>query len=319
MATTEMVEIFNVLARRVRRAGVRLYRTPKSKHVFTQQEHLTVLIFKTMTRSSYLQLEMLSPLVLSRTMDSTTSCKAARRFGPQVLHRLLVACLPAIRGRIVAIDSTGFSTSTRSPYYTHRIFADKPCGFVKATLLVDTRTTAVLAAKIHIIPRHDLRDAQIVRHHRGAKHLVADKAYDAEWFHELLEELGLQPHIPSRTNVRKGFWRKKHAKKYREHIYHRRPLIETTNSVVKRRWGGNVAAHRITMIRIEILLKLVLHNLTITARKSFVYLMMSTQLWRCAAMHRALETFLIAPRSALCNGKAPPWLRRKDQEGMAQC
>jgi hypothetical protein len=221
---------------------------------------------------------MLTPCVLGKEMHFTTPQKASRRFGPRLLARLLVACLPAVRGRIVAIDSTGFSTSTRSPYYTHRIFADKPCGFVKATLLVDTRTTAVLAAKIHLIPRHDLRDAHIVRHHQGAKHLVADKAYDAEWFHELLEELGLQPHIPSRVNTRRGFWRKKHAKNYQQRIYHRRPLIETTNSVVKRRWGGTVAAQTVVTIRVEILLKLLLHNLTLCVKKTILWMRISTGL-----------------------------------------
>jgi len=281
MAAVTVVDLFNVLARRIRRAGVRTYRTPKSKHCFTQHEHLTVLVFKTLTRSSYRDIEMLAPLLLSRTMDHSTPEKAARRLGPQLLLRLLVICLPSTRGKIVAIDSTGFSTSNRSPYYTHRIFADKPCGFVKVTLLVDTRTTAILAAKIHIIPRHDLRDAHIVRHHRGAKHLVADKAYDAEWFHELLQELGLQAHIPMRKNARKGFWRKKHAKRFKGRIYNKRPLVETTNSVVKRRWGGTVAAHKIIMIRIEILLKLLVHNLVLSTRQLTCWLIISTGLVQC--------------------------------------
>jgi transposase len=277
MPTTATVDIFNVLARRVRRAGVRPYRTPKSKRVFTQHEHLTVLVFKTMTRSSYEQLESLSSLLLGKTMDATTPCKAARRFGPRLLHRILVACLPAVRGRIVAIDSTGFSTSNRSPYYTHRIFADNPCGFVKVSLLVDTRTTAVLAAQIHIVPRHDVRDARrLALEAQGAKHLTADKAYDAEWLHELLHELGITPHIPRRERVKKGFYRNKHAKTFREHIKRRRSLVETTNSIVKRRWGGHVTAQNIVMIRIEILLKLILHNLNICVKTTY-YLMMSTE------------------------------------------
>jgi hypothetical protein len=99
MATTKTVQIFNLLARRVRRARVRQYRTPKSKHVFTQHEHLTVLVFKTLTRASTRTVEMLAPLVLGRSMDHSTPGKAARRLGPALLHRLLVACLPAIRGR----------------------------------------------------------------------------------------------------------------------------------------------------------------------------------------------------------------------------
>ena len=107
MAAVTVVDLFNVLARRIRRAGVRTYRTPKSKHCFTQHEHLTVLVFKTLTRSSYRDIEMLAPLLLSRTMDHSTPEKAARRLGPQLLLRLLVICLPSTRGKIVAIDSTG--------------------------------------------------------------------------------------------------------------------------------------------------------------------------------------------------------------------
>ena len=279
MATTETVQIFKLLARRVRRAGVRRYRTPRSKHTFSQHEHLTVIVFKTMTRASYRTLELLAPLVLGKTMDHTTPQKAARRFGPRLLARLLVACLPAVRGRIVALDSTGFSTTTRSPYYTRRFFTRAPCGFVKCSILVDTRTTAILAAAIHVVPRHDIRDAHILAPAAaGARHLVADKAYDAEWLHRLLEELGVQPHIPVRAGARRGRWRRRHTRRFSMRIFHRRPLVETTHSVVKRRWGGSVAARRAAMIRVEILARLVLHNLTLNIKNFMAWLMMSTGL-----------------------------------------
>ena len=277
MATTSTVQIFNLLARRVRRARVRPYRTTKSKHVFTQHEHLTVLVFKTLTRASTRTVEMLAPLVLGRNMDHSTPGKAARRLGPALLHRLLVACLPAVRGRIVALDSTGFSRSTRSPYYTRRFFTRAPCGFVKCSILVDTRTTAILAAAIHVVPRHDIRDARrLAPAAAGAHHFVADKAYDAEWLHALLEELGVQPHIPVRAGARRGRWRRRHTKRFSMRVFHQRPLVETTHSVVKRRWGGSVAARNVVMIRVEILLKLVAHNLTLCLRNLPFYWMMST-------------------------------------------
>lgn len=277
MATTKWLEIFNLLMRRARRIRIDDYSCRTSKHTFTQFEHLSVLVFKTVCRASYRTLATIVPCVLGRDMHFTTPQKAARRLGPQLLLRLLRACLPAVRGRIVAIDSTGFSMDTRSPYFTHRIFAGKPRGFVKTSLLVDTRTTAILYAAMHIIPRHDIRDAHIVRHHRGAKHLVADKAYDAEWLHEQVHACGMRAHIPSRARARDGFWRKKHAKTFAQRIYNQRPLIETTNSVVKRRWGGNIAAHNIVMIRIEILLKLLTHNLFLI-RKSILWMRISTGL-----------------------------------------
>jgi hypothetical protein len=286
MATTDTVQIFNLLARRVARAGVRRFRTSKSKHTFSQHDHLTVLVFKSITHASTRTLEMLAPLVLSRSMDHSTPGKAARRLGPALLHRVLVACLPAIRGRIVAIDSTSFSTSTQSPYYTHRFFAHAPIGMVKCSVLVDTRTPAVLAAQIHVMPRHDIRDAaRLAQHARGAKHFVADKAYDAEWLHQLLSELEVQPHIPLRARARKGHYRRRHARSFKLRIFHQRPLVETTHSVVKRRWGGAVAAHRAVMIRVEILLKLITHNLTVCLRTLAIWLMMSTEL-----VIRALST-----------------------------
>ena len=48
-------------------------------------------------------------------------------------------------------------------------------------------------------------------------------------------------------------------------IFHRRPLVETTHSRETTR-GGSVAARRAAMIRVEILARLVLHNLTLNIK-----------------------------------------------------
>ena len=272
MPTLECINLFNVLMRRICRMGVREYRTPRSKHVFSQHDHLCVLVFKSITHSSLRTLEMLAPLILGKPMDHSTPEKAMKRLGVQLFYKVLVECLPSVRGRIVAVDSTGFSTSKQSPYYTYKFFGHTPKNFVKVSLLVDTRTTAVLWAQIHILPRHDIRDVKkLLAHTRGAKHFVADKAYDAEWLHEMLEDIGITPHIPERKWNKRGFWRKKHRKTFKLKIQHQRALIETTNSVVKRRWGGTISAQKIFNIRIEVLLKLITHNLTLCVKKIFGY------------------------------------------------
>ena len=277
MATTGLVEIFNVLTRRARRVGVRAYRTPKSKHCFTQHELLGVLVLKTIARASYRTLEMFVPSIVGKSMHFTTPHKAARRFGPRLLARLLVACLPAVRGKIVALDATGFSTSKQSEYYSWRIDNRRHRSFVKTSLLVDTRTLAVLACHTHILPRHELRDAYPLARHVHARHFVADKAYDSEQLHELLATAGVQAHIPTRARARRGFWRMKNARRFRQRIYGRRALIETVNSVVKRRFGSHMAAHGAAMRRIEILLKMISHNLLLTSRSATCWLMISTQ------------------------------------------
>jgi len=272
MATTGVVEFFNVLDRRIDRAGIDGV-SRRSCRAFTAREHLVVLVFKTVTKSSYRTLNMFVPLVLGREMHFTTPHKAARRFGPRVLTRLLVACLPSVRGRVLSLDSTGFSTDQRSGYYVWRIENGRQRRFIKVSFLVDTRTTAILGVAIHVLPRHELRDARVlIEHARGARHLTADKAYDAEWFHEQLHLLGIQAHIPLRARARKGFWRKKHAKTFQQRIYGRRAIGETTNSVVKRRWGGTMAARKVFMVRTEILLKVIVHNLTICLKRNYLIL-----------------------------------------------
>ena len=277
MATTGLVEIFNLLTRRARRVGVREYRTPKSKHCFTQHELLGVLVLKTVARASYRTLELFVPSIVGKAMHFTTPHKAARRFGTRLMARVLVACLPAVRGQVVALDATGFSTSKQSEYYTWRIDGTRHRAFVKTSLLVDTRTQAVLACRTHILPRHELRDAYRLAPMVQAHHFVADKAYDGEQLHELLAAAGVQAHIPTRARARRGFWRMKHARHFRKRIYGRRALVETVNSVVKRRFGSQMAAHGAAMRRIEVLLKVISYNLLLTRRSAAYWLMISTQ------------------------------------------
>lgn len=277
MATTGLVEVFNLLTRRARRVGVREYRTPKSKRTFTQHELLGVLVLRTIARASYRTLELFVPLVVGKPMHFTTPHKAARRFGTRLFARVLVACLPAVRGQVVALDATGFSTSTKSEYYTWRIDGARHRSFVKTSVLVDTRTLAVLACRTHIMPRSEIRDAYQLAPLVQARHFVADKAYDGEQLHELLAQAGVQAHIPTRVRAHRGFWRMKNARRFRQHIYGRRALVETVNSVVKRRFGGQMTAHGAAMRRIEVLLKLISHNLLLTSRSAVCWLMISTQ------------------------------------------
>ena len=62
-----------------------------------------------------------------------------------------------------------------------------------------------------------------------AKHLLADRGYDADWFREALQEKGIKPCIPSRKN-------RKREIRYDTALYKQRHKIE--NMFGKLKTGG---------------------------------------------------------------------------------
>ena len=93
--------------------------------------------------------------------------------------------------------------------------------------------------------------------------MLADKAYDAEWLHKYCFEKNIQTIIPKKKNVKRGFYRRKQMKNYSEEIYHRRSLIESGFSAIKRKYGSFVKGKSLTSINSELSCKALAHNLNL--------------------------------------------------------
>jgi hypothetical protein len=197
----------------------------------------------------------------------TTLHKFSKRAETRRLERLLLAFLEEARVRVLylAVDSTGFSSTSASTYYTrvlesrggrlggHRKGVETR-RYVKQTVAVEARKQLIVAVKFRRGPSGDSPDfVWTLKKVRPAglpvKLVVADKGYDAESNHEYAQEvLGARTAIPVRAASRpkikmRGKRRKRQAKSFDKKGYDsHRPKVETVNSVEKRTMGSNVLA-----------------------------------------------------------------------------
>jgi hypothetical protein len=152
-----------------------------------------------------------------------------------------------------AIDATGYTSSYSSKYYQKRLKQKVSCrSFLKSSILVHTPKQLILLPKNRVSPSNDSKDfIPILKRARALLinlwRIVADKAYDGETNIEFVQkDLKAEAVIPikegqstpSRSKRRKRMLRLWNSEKTRmNRKYHRRSLVETINSVVKRLFG----------------------------------------------------------------------------------
>jgi len=180
---------------------------------------------------------------------------------PLPFWQRLLAMTTSLQANVVAVDATTFTRSCPSFHYLKRIDRVKPIGRpVKLSILVNTRTKKILAAKFRSKPAGDCKDLPALLKNCKAKTLVADKGYDSEQVHQHLFERGIKAMIPLRKGARRGFYRRKAAKHFNLRIYHRREMPESSFSSLKRKFGTSVKCRSARTQRAEIYCRLLLQN-----------------------------------------------------------
>jgi len=96
--------------------------------------------------------------------------------------------------------------------------------------------------------------------------VVADKGYDSEKNHELInDDLGGNAIIPPRIYGSlwrsRGLYRKNMRRRFPIKLYHEREKIETVNSVQKRKFGDELRGRLLRMQRREMKAMDVVHNI----------------------------------------------------------
>lgn len=173
-----------------------------------------------------------------------------------------------------AQDSTGFSTVTYDRWFDQKhgkLAAEH--AWVKLHVMVGTATNVVTGVKVSsegdcpVLPELLAQTAKKFK----IKEVSGDKAYLSTKNLAAIDAVGAVPFIPFKSNST-GQNNSPHWKKMWAHFtlksddflkhYHRRSNVETTFSMIKRKFGESVRSKLPTAQTNEVLAKVLLHNLT---------------------------------------------------------
>jgi transposase len=226
-------------------------------------EHLSALLIRAFCRLSYRRVKQLLDLLEIRCPTKSSLQRTAAKLDSGFWQRVLIVTCGT--PYLAALDSTGLSRTSPSYHYLRRIDRKIPKIPIKLSSIIDTRRKKFCAAKIRVLPAHDIKDAQSLIKASKPRILVADKAYDANSLHIYCKEQNIQAHIPIRTwskpRHKNMSARQIAAKHFKKRTYHRREIAESGNSSIKRKYGSSVSSKKARTIRTEIYSRLACHNI----------------------------------------------------------
>ena len=175
-----------------------------------------------------------------------------------------------------AADSSGFMTSRFTRWYDHKYGVEREQhDWVKCHLMVGTKTNIVTAVEIQGRNTNDSimlpALASTTAHNFTMKEVSADKGYASKSNVEAIAALGAMPYISFASHHRGnggGTWEKMyHYFQFRRdeflQQYHKRSNVESTFSMMKRKFGDSVRSKTDTAMVNEVLCKILCHNLVV--------------------------------------------------------
>ncbi|WP_435318478.1 IS5 family transposase [Haloarchaeobius sp. TZWSO28] len=228
------------------RRAIARYSSKFSKRRYTLHQHIVLLCLKVRKNTTYRTLldeliempRIRSAIDLEEIPSPSTLCKAFNRLDMavwRVLLNLSVTLLPT--NGVVGIDASGFDRSHASKHYTKR--TKLTIQQLKVTLLVDTRSNAILDVHVTTTRKHDSKIApSLIKRNTGeVAVLLGDKGYDDQNIRALARETGVRPLIKHRefSSLHKAWNARLDAD-----LYGQRSQNETVNSRLKRKYGAFV-------------------------------------------------------------------------------
>jgi transposase len=174
-----------------------------------------------------------------------------------------------------ACDSSGFSTSRFARWFDAKWGVERrKAEWIKCHVMTGVRTNIVSAVDVN-----DSGDAPMFRQLAATtatnfkpEEFSADKAYSSFANLEFADGLGVVPYVPFKVNARgdnrPGIWETMYAHftlKRDEFLkrYHLRSNVESTFSMIKRKFGDAVRSKTDTAIKNEVLAKVLSHNVVV--------------------------------------------------------
>lgn len=257
------VKLVNKVKRLLRRANIPRYLHRFGPKTYELSEHLQALLMKAYCKLSYVRIKGLFDL-LGIKCPSKSALHYTMKKIPSAFWQKMLELTSSGMHYLAALDSTGFSRLNPSYHHLRKINGAIPKIPVKLSCIFDTNKKKFCAAKIRVLPAHDIKDARDLIMKANPKIIVADKAYDSNKLHEYCFVNNIQAHIPIRNYGKSKHnnhsARRKASKLFRLRTYHRRELIESGFFGLKHKYGNSVNSISALMIRAEIYSRLICYN-----------------------------------------------------------
>jgi transposase len=205
-----------------------------------------------------------------------------------ILHDLIVKSSLPLKSVEVdfAVDSSGFTSSRLESWFEHRYGSDTTARhhtWVKAHIMCGVKTNVVTAIEIHGRNAADVRQlpalVQATAQNFPVAEVSADKAYGSVKNANTITSVGGTPFIAFKRNSTgtepgPSAWGKMFGyfmyrrDEYLQH-YHKRSNVESTFSMIKRKFGDFVRSKTDVAMVNEVLAKVLCHNLVVLIHESF--------------------------------------------------
>lgn len=300
---TKLIRFVRRAMKIIKKARIPLRASKFSNHLYNNHIHLVLHMLRVSTRMSYQRFfewienftKLWPVLGIASVPHFTTLQKFTVRCPkPYLDHFILMSGLNDNKDpRTASIDSTGFTLTNASFYYTvviktrQKTRSGRPRSrrlikkYLKVTFLVDVHFQTILAVSIRRGPDNDNKDfvrsfRQIEKDGPSIGMVLADKGYDSEANHEYIHDMiGADTIIPARQSKyedykTRGKYRKMMKAGYDKTVYRKRNISETINSVLKRRMGDCVRAKNVLNQNREIIFMAMTYN---TEKSLFLYML----------------------------------------------
>ena len=257
------------------------YSCKYSKKVYTQHQLLALVLFKEYRNQHYREfiedigdMEHIQKILdFSEVPHFTTLQKFLCRIKSLYLRITFRKTVSQFYSKddvipITAIDSSGFTSGYCSHYFSEQTGKLRK-HFLKASISVDTDQQAITGFISSNSRVHDTRHARKLLHQchnlLPSDCYVMDRGYDSEDIHRLIgQDLNADSIIPPRfwkNLIVGGTYRKEMVLRADDPKYRRRQLVETTFSVLKRKFSGDLKARRFRIQMKEITCKIIVYNI----------------------------------------------------------
>ena len=257
--------IIRKIKRLLRQAHLKEYLHRFGPKKFEFWKHFFCLLVKQACKMSYARVSRFLCDLGFQAPTYSALCKCLKRLTVQQLELLLQATNEFKKTLVAATDGMYYSQTNPSFAYLKRIKRGLPRKTTQSVGVYDTRRKKWLAVKTRRdhVGEYKLAKKAMAKLATLIAIIVGDKGFDINKFHEFCKRQGIKAIIPVKKGVHRGFFRNFMCQFWRTRTYHRRSLIESAISRLKRLYGGFLYSHTTIQQRKEVLLRMIADNLRI--------------------------------------------------------